>query len=52
MKKIYNAPEAELVLFAKEDVITASVAFDLNLPTIDRGDAGREWSEDSEVFKL
>ena len=38
MKKTYTAPVAEVVTFAKEDVITSSGTLnDWNLPTVDLG---------------
>ena len=56
MKKAYVSPEAELLAFAKEDVITASgdQIFDWHLPTIDLGanGGGINWSEDSDVLKM
>ena len=52
MKKTYVAPEAELLRFAKEDVITASptASGDWNLPSIDLGDWN--FSDDDSVFKI
>ena len=39
MKKIYEAPVAEVVTFAKEDVITSSGnIFDWSMPETDVGD--------------
>ena len=56
MKKIYLSPKAEVIAFAKEDVITASgdSIFDWHLPTIDLGADGGDvnWSEDGEVLKM
>ena len=56
MKKTYVSPEAELLTFAKEDVITASgdEIFDWHLPTIDLGADGGDinWSEDKDVLKM
>ena len=56
MKKNYISPEAEVLTFAKEDVITASgdQIFDWHLPTIDLGANGGDinWSEDSDVLKM
>jgi hypothetical protein len=56
MKKTYLSPEAEVLAFAKEDVITASgdSIFDWHLPTIDLGTDGGDisWSEDNEVLKM
>ena len=52
MRKTYLSPEAEIVAFEKEDVITASPMGSLDLPTIDLGSSDREWSEDSAIFKL
>ena len=53
MKKNYIAPKAEVVSFAKEDVITASgdTVFDWDMPTIDLG-GDWVWSEDSEALKM
>ena len=54
MKKNYEAPKAEVVSFAKEDVITASGGnsiFDWDMPTIDLG-GDWVWSEDSEALKM
>ena len=52
MKKNYDAPKAEVVTFAKEDVITSSgFLFDWELPSIDLGGDGWTWSEDG-VFKV
>ena len=53
MKKNYIAPKAEVVIFAKEDVITASgdTVFDWDMPTIDLG-GDFTWSEDSEALKM
>ena len=53
MKKNYVAPKAEVVSFAKEDVITASgdSVFDWDMPTIDLG-GDWVWSEDSEALKM
>ena len=55
MKKNYEAPEAEVLAFAKEDVITSSGnLLDWELPSIDlgNGDGEWEWSEDISLFKL
>ena len=55
MKKLYISPEAEILTFAKEDVITASgdSIFDWHLPSIDLGANGDiNWSEDGEVLKM
>ena len=54
MKKKYVAPEAEVVTFAKEDVITSSgFIFDWDLPTVDLGGGGDWiWSEDGTTLKL
>ena len=56
MKKIYVSPEAELLTFAKADVITASgdQIFDWQLPTVDVNASGDDvqWSEDSGVLKM
>ena len=52
MKKNYIAPKAEVVTFAKEDVITASnTIFDWDMPTVDLG-GDWVWSEDSEALKM
>ena len=53
MKKNYIAPKAEVVSFAKEDVITASgdTVFDWDMPTIDLG-GDWVWSEDSGALKM
>ena len=54
MKKNYVAPKAEVVSFAKEDVITASgggTVFDWDMPTIDLG-GDWVWSEDSGALKM
>ena len=47
--KMYIAPEAEAIRFAKEDVITAS-PLDWELPTIDIGGNNWFWSEDGSEF--
>ena len=53
MKKNYLAPEAEVVTFAKEDVITSSgFLFDWDLPTTDLGDDNCTWEENSEVYTM
>ena len=52
MKKNYIAPKAEVVAFAKEDVITASGPFDWSLPELDLGDGGWFWSEDGGFFNF
>ena len=53
-KKLYVAPEAEVLTFAKEDVITSSGPFDWDLPTVDLGGGNGdwEWSEDGDVLTL
>ena len=53
MKKNYVAPKAEVVSFAKEDVITASgdTVFDWDMPTIDLG-GDWVWTEDGESLKM
>jgi hypothetical protein len=53
MKKNYIAPKAEVVSFAKEDVITASgdTVFDWDMPTIDLG-GDWVWSEDGGALKM
>ena len=50
--KNYVAPEAEVLTFAKEDVITSSGPFDWNTPSIDLGGGNGdwEWSEDGDSF--
>ena len=50
MKKNYIAPKAEVVAFAKEDVITAS--YDWSLPELDLGDGSWFWSEDGGFFNF
>lgn len=52
MKKAYISPEAEVLSFEKEDVITSSGPFDWELPPIDLGDGNGdwEWSEDGNSF--
>lgn len=53
MKKKYVSPKAEVVTFAKEDVITSSgFLFDWNLPSIDLGGDGWQWSEDGTSFNF
>ncbi len=52
MKKNYASPKAEVVSFAKKDVITSSGLFDWDLPTIDLGGDGWIWSEDGGSFKM
>ena len=56
MKKTYLSPKAEVITFAKEDVITSSgFLFDWDLPSIDlggNGDGDWSWSEDGDVLKL
>ena len=54
MKKHYIAPEAEVVTFAKEDVITASgdTVFDWETPSVDLGGSGWNWNEDGGTFKM
>lgn len=51
MKKKYFSPEAELLSFGKEDVITSS---GWNTPTVDvgNGDGDWNWSVDGEVLRL
>lgn len=50
MKKIYLSPKAEVITFAKEDVITSSgFLFDWDLPSIDLG-GNVNWSEDGDSF--
>ena len=51
MKKTYLSPKAEVITFAKEDVITSSgFLFDWNLPSIDLGGEGWQWSENGDSF--
>ncbi len=54
MKKMYQAPKAEVLTFAKEDIITTSQPIqntDWNLPSIDLGNPGWDW-DDSLIFKM
>ena len=53
MKKNYVAPKAEVIAFAKEDVITGSEPFEWELPEIDIGGGG-DWnfSENANVFNF
>lgn len=51
MKKNYVAPKAEVIAFAKEDVITGSEPFEWELPEIDIG-GDWNWSEDGTSFKF
>ena len=54
MKKNYIVPEAEVVAFAKEDVITASngeTLFDWETPSIDLGGSNWSWSDEGS-FKM
>ncbi len=52
MKKSYIAPAAEIVNFAKEDVITSSGnIFDWETPSIDLGGGDYSWSEDISPWK-
>ncbi len=50
MKKNYLAPEAELLAFASEDVITSSGILNAwHTPTVDLGNSGGfAWETDSE----
>ena len=50
MKKKYFAPEAELLAFAAEDVITSSggTLNNWTTPTIDLGTGGYTWESDNE----
>ena len=51
MKKTYLSPKAEIVAFEKQDVITSSgFLFDWNLPSIDLGGEGWQWSENGDSF--
>ena len=53
MKKQYIAPKAELVRFAKEDVITSSgFIFDWNTPSIDLGSGGFDWDTSKSPWKI
>ena len=54
MKKNYMAPEAEVVTFAKQDVITASgdTVQDWETPSVDLGGSGWSWNEDGGFFKM
>ena len=53
MKKNYEAPKAEVVSFAKKDVVTSSgFIFDWNLPEIDLGGDGWIWDENGGIFRL
>ena len=55
MKKQYSAPEAEIVTFAKEDVITSSgFIFDWNTPSIDLGNnnGGFDWDTSKSPWKI
>ena len=54
MKKNYVAPEAEVVTFAKEDVITSSgFLFDWGRPPMDLGGKGDyAWDENGEVYRM
>lgn len=51
MKKNYLAPEAELLTFAAEDVITSSGTLNAwTTPTVDLGTNGYTWaSEDEDI---
>lgn len=50
MKKTYTAPTAEIVTFAKEDVITSSgYIFDWDTPGVDLGDY--TWGEEKSPWK-
>ena len=53
MKKQYIAPTAEIVSFAKEDVITSSgYIFDWNTPSVDLGGGGFDWDPDKSPWKM
>lgn len=55
MKKKYLSPEAELLAFAAEDVITSSGTLnDWNTPTVDvgNGDGDWTWSENGGCFTI
>ena len=52
MKNNYTAPKAEVVTFAKEDVITSSGnLFDWNLPTTDLGNNDYTWGEEKSIWQ-
>ena len=52
MKNNYTAPKAEVVTFAKEDVITSSgTIFDWNLPSVDLGDKDYTWGEENSIWQ-
>ena len=54
MKKMYQAPKAEVLTFAKEDIITTSgniLGMDWNLPSIDLGNPEWNWDEGL-IFKV
>ena len=51
MKKTYIAPKAELVRFAKEDVITSSgYIFEWETPSVDVG-GGFDWDTEKSPWK-
>ena len=53
MKKQYIAPTAEIVTFAKEDVITSSgYIFDWNTPSVDLGGGGFDWDPNKSPWKM
>ena len=52
MKNNYTAPKAEVVTFAKEDVITSSgTIFDWNLPSVDLGDKDYTWGTENSTWQ-
>ena len=52
MKKTYIAPKAELVRFAKEDVITSSgYIFEWETPSVDVG-GGFDWDTGKSPWKV
>lgn len=51
MKKPYTTPVAEIVTFAKEDVITSSGnIFDWETPSVDLGGGNWTWDEGTSVW--
>ena len=51
MKKTYTAPKAEVVTFAKEDVITTSgFIFNWETPSIDLGGGNWSWDEGASAW--
>ena len=51
-KKMYAAPEAEVLTFAKEDVITSSRDWELPSIGLGGGDGDWNWSEDGDFFNF